>query len=100
RIPQLVNNAIEAAPPHGDVYFSSPKSGNTSPFFTASHNSAGVSDENRHHLFAPHFSPKESGTGLGLFMSYGIVREHQGQLLFEGNRRGAIFTVVLPPFAG
>ena len=38
--------------------------------------------------------------GLGLFMSYGVVREHQGQLLFEGNRRGAVFTVVLPPFSG
>jgi len=28
------------------------------------------------------------------------VREHQGQLLFEGNRRGAVFTVTLPPFGG
>ena len=27
-----------------------------------------------------------------------VVREHQGQLLYEGNRRGAVFTVVLPPF--
>ena len=26
------------------------------------------------------------------------MRWHQGQLLFEGNRRGAVFTVVLPPF--
>ena len=55
--------------------------------------------DERHHLFEPHFTTKEGGTGLGLFMSYGIVREHQGQLLFEGNRRGAVFTVVLPPFA-
>jgi signal transduction histidine kinase len=29
-----------------------------------------------------------------------VVREHQGQLLFEGSRRGAVFTVVLPPFNG
>jgi hypothetical protein len=28
------------------------------------------------------------------------VRWHQGQLLYEGNRRGAIFTVTLPPFGG
>jgi signal transduction histidine kinase len=32
--------------------------------------------------------------------SYGIAREHQGELLFEGNRRGAVFTVILPPFSG
>ncbi len=61
-------------------------------------NGPGVSDDKRHRLFEPHFTTKEGGTGLGLFMSYGIVREHQGQLLFEGNRRGAVFTVVLPPF--
>jgi hypothetical protein len=35
----------------------------------------------------------------------GLIREyrsrgHQGQLLFEGNRRGAVFTVVLPPYNG
>jgi hypothetical protein len=28
------------------------------------------------------------------------VHEHQGQLLYEGTRRGAVFTVVLPPFNG
>jgi hypothetical protein len=26
------------------------------------------------------------------------VLGHQGQLIYEGNRRGAIFTVALPPF--
>jgi len=28
------------------------------------------------------------------------VREHQGQLLNDPNRRGAVFTVALPPFGG
>jgi len=28
------------------------------------------------------------------------VREHQGQLLFEGTHRGAVFTVALPPYVG
>ena len=31
-------------------------------------------------------------------MSYGVVREHQGEVIYEGNRRGAIFTVTLPPY--
>jgi signal transduction histidine kinase len=37
---------------------------------------------------------------MGLFVSYGIVREHQGRLLYEGDKRGAVFTVVLPAASG
>ena len=94
----LVNNAIDAAPQEGRVFLTTGKRGNGWPYFSVSDNGPGVTDENRHHLFEPHFTTKESGTGLGLFMSYGIVREHQGQLNYEGNRRGAVFTVTLPPF--
>src|SRR6266850_752339 len=70
------------------------------PYFSVADDGPGVSDEHRYHLFEPHFTTKEGGTGLGLFMSYGIVREHQGQLVYEGSRRGAVFTVALPPFTG
>jgi signal transduction histidine kinase len=96
----LVNNAIDAAPDNGRVEVSTGRRGNGSPYFSVSDNGSGVADENRHHLFEPHFTTKEHGTGLGLFMSYGIVREHQGHLLYEGNRKGAVFTVVLPSFSG
>jgi len=99
-ITNLINNAIDAAPVHGHVELTTGRRNNGSAFFSVADNGPGVSDENRHHLFEPHFTTKETGTGLGLFMSYGIVREHQGQLLFEGNRHGAVFTVVLPPFGG
>jgi len=73
---------------------------NGTPYFSISDNGPGIPEDNRHRLFEPHFTTKEGGTGLGLFMSFGIVREHQGDLLYEGNRRGAVFTVTLPPFAG
>ena len=98
-ITNLVNNAIDAAPQHGHVELSTGRRSNGWPYFSVADNGPGVADENRHHLFEPHFTTKETGTGLGLFMSYGIVREHQGQLIYEGNRRGAVFSVVLPPFA-
>jgi signal transduction histidine kinase len=97
-ITNLLNNAIDAVAQGGRVEATTGKRAN-SPYFSIADNGPGVSDDERHHLFEPHFTTKEGGTGLGLFMSYGIVREHQGQLLFEGNRRGAVFTVVLPPFA-
>lgn len=95
----LVNNAVDAAPTNGRVELRTGRRGNGWPYFSVVDNGPGVSDENRHHLFEPHFTTKEGGTGLGLFMSYGIVKEHQGQLIYEGNRRGAVFTVTLPPFA-
>jgi signal transduction histidine kinase len=96
----LVNNAIDAAPPSGHVEATTGRRGNGWPYVTIADDGPGVSDDNRHRLFEPHFSTKEGGTGLGLFMSYGIIREHQGELLYEGGRRGAVFTVVLPPFSG
>jgi signal transduction histidine kinase len=99
-ITNLVNNAIDAAPMKGHVELSIGRRSNGWPYLSVVDNGPGVSDENRHHLFEPHFTTKETGTGLGLFMSFGIVREHQGQLLYEGSRRGGVFTVVLPPFGG
>jgi signal transduction histidine kinase len=99
-ITNLVNNAIDAVPVNGRVELKSGRRGNGWPYFSVADNGPGVMDDQRHHLFEPHFTTKEGGTGLGLFMSYGIVREHQGELLFEGSRRGAVFTVTLPPYSG
>ena len=99
-ITNLVNNAIDAAPVNGHVELKAGRRGSGWPYFSVSDDGPGVSDENRHHLFEPHFTTKEGGTGLGLFMSFGIVKEHQGDLRYEGNRRGGVFTVILPPFGG
>jgi signal transduction histidine kinase len=99
-ITNLVNNAIDASPPKGHVELKAGRRGNGWPYFSVIDDGPGVTDDQRHHLFEPHFTTKEGGTGLGLFMSYGIVREHQGELLFEGTRAGAVFTVILPPFNG
>jgi signal transduction histidine kinase len=96
----LLNNAIDAAPERGRVVLTIGRRGNGWPYFSVSDNGPGVADENRHHLFEPHFTTKETGTGLGLFVSYGIVHEHQGDLRYEGNRRGGVFTVALPPYGG
>jgi signal transduction histidine kinase len=98
-ITNLMNNAIDAAPSGGHVTATSGRRSGR-PFFSVADDGPGITDDNRHRLFEPHFTTKEGGTGLGLFMSYGIVREHQGELIYEGSRRGAVFTVSLPPFPG
>lgn len=94
----LVNNAIDAVGVGGRVVISTGRRSNGWPFVSVADNGPGVPEDRRHRLFEPHFTTKEGGTGLGLFMSYGIVREHQGELTYNGGRAGAVFTVSLPPF--
>jgi signal transduction histidine kinase len=97
-ITNLLNNAIDAVDQGGRVEATTGKRGNGWPYFSIADNGPGISEDQRHRLFEPHFTTKEGGTGLGLFMSYGIVREHQGQLTYSGSNRGAAFTVTLPPW--
>jgi signal transduction histidine kinase len=54
-------------------------------------------------IFEPFFSTKgpERGTGLGLFISSRIVREHKGRIdVASVEGRGSTFTVRLPAVAG
>ena len=98
-ITNLMNNAVDAAPSGGHVTATTGRRSGR-PYVSVADDGPGISDEHRHRLFEPHFTTKEGGTGLGLFMSYGIVREHRGELVYEGTRHGAVFTVILPPFGG
>jgi two-component system, NtrC family, sensor kinase len=62
-------------------------------------NGAGIAEEDLPRIFEPFFTTKDvgEGTGLGLAVSYGIVREHQGWLNVESKvGEGSTFTVVVP----
>ncbi len=48
-------------------------------------------------VFDPFFTTKHEGSGLGLSVSYGIVRAHDGDLTVRSEPgQGAIFSLVLP----
>ena len=57
----------------------------------------GISTDIREKLFTPFFTTKPRGTGLGLAVSYGIVKDHGGDIRVESEAgQGAAFTVLLP----
>jgi signal transduction histidine kinase len=59
----------------------------------------GISEDNKKKLFTPFFTTKErgKGTGLGLSVSYGIVRNHGGDIkVWSQQGVGTIFYVYLP----
>ncbi|MEX0602933.1 MAG: ATP-binding protein, partial [Bacteroidota bacterium] len=66
---------------------------------TVSDSGRGISEDNREKIFEPFFTTKEvgRGTGLGLWVSYGIVKNFDGDILLESTPgKGSTFTVVLP----
>jgi two-component system, NtrC family, sensor kinase len=59
----------------------------------------GIPAEHLPHLFEPFFTTKDvgEGTGLGLAVAYGIVREHDGWIGVESQPgHGSSFTIFLP----
>lgn len=59
----------------------------------------GISPENMSKLFDPFFTTKGvgNGSGLGLSISYGIVKEHGGTIDVQSVKgEGSIFSIVLP----
>jgi two-component system, cell cycle sensor histidine kinase and response regulator CckA len=66
---------------------------------TVSDNGVGMTEEVRAHLFEPFFTSKApgKGTGLGLAMVYGAVRQNGGFIHFEtAQNRGTTFSIYLP----
>lgn len=62
-------------------------------------NGQGISPEIQDKVFEPFFTTKnpKEGTGLGLSLSYGIVRDHGGEIYFQSSPgKGTVFTITLP----
>jgi signal transduction histidine kinase len=58
---------------------------------------SGIATERLGQIFAPLYTTKPGGTGLGLYIVQEIVAAHGGQLTVQsGEGRGSTFTITLP----
>jgi len=95
----LVTNAAQAMP-HGGKLFIASRYGTdrNSVEISVMDTGKGIPPELLPHVFDPFFSTKgEGGTGLGLSVSYGIIKNHRGEIRVESKvGTGTTFTIELP----
>jgi signal transduction histidine kinase len=102
----LMLNAQQAMPKGGTIFVSTRVSHGADQEFLMSESvhiqirdtGKGIAEEHLPHIFEPFFSTKdEKGTGLGLWVSQGIVQAHGGSIKLRSRRgRGTTFSVALP----
>jgi len=59
---------------------------------------SGIAPNDREHIFEPFFTTKSAveGTGLGLPVSYGIIRSHGGRIEVSSEPGNTVFRVIIP----
>jgi two-component system, NtrC family, sensor histidine kinase HydH len=94
----LVENSIEAMPDGGAINFISHKDATNEKIeIEISDTGKGIPEEIFNKVFEPFFTSKESGVGLGLAISYQIIKAHNGEISFLNNSgKGTKCIIKLP----
>ena len=97
-VTNLILNAIDAMPAGGMLIIRSHVERGDTVVLTVSDTGTGMPEAVRKRVFDPFFTTKgEAGTGLGLSVSYSIVKRHNGEMRVDSQLgRGTTFTIVLP----
>jgi signal transduction histidine kinase len=93
----LIFNAVDAMPRGGRILFRTRAIGK-SLRMEMSDTGMGMSEETLRNCLEPFFTTKgKRGSGLGLAMSYGIIRRHGGTIAIKSAlNKGSTFTINLP----
>jgi len=112
----LLNNAFDAIGSDGTIVISSSSGAKDEVLFSIADNGRGIPPEHMDKIFDPFFTTKGvgQGTGLGLSVTFGIIRDHGGKIDVqsplpsalaeqigiepgdENPLKGTVFTVRLP----
>ncbi|HUL42741.1 MAG TPA: HAMP domain-containing sensor histidine kinase [Bacteroidota bacterium] len=94
----LIRNSQDAMPGGGSLLITSKKL-NGSAVVDVADTGSGIPPEHLHRIFDAFFTTKStvSGVGLGLFVTYGIVKQHDGSISVRSTvGEGTTFTLSFP----
>lgn len=97
----ILFNALEALGETGDItirvfrlHQEIPK--NRFAVISIQDNGPGIPDELKEKVLEPFFTTKKEGTGLGLYISYGIMKTLRGDLEIRSSKKGTRVDLILP----
>ncbi|UOQ45959.1 ATP-binding protein [Halobacillus salinarum] len=91
----IIKNAIEATPANGRVNIT--LTANSGAAVSISDTGCGLSKEQLNKLGTSFMTTKENGTGLGLMVSYNIIKNHKGEINVDSvEGEGTTFVIELP----
>lgn len=94
-INNLLKNAIQAMPKGGKITIETKKE-NSYAVLSIEDEGHGIPNDVLPNIFDPFYTTKFNGFGIGLSISYKIVKQHNGIIYAENKNGGAKFTVKLP----
>jgi two-component system NtrC family sensor kinase len=97
----LILNAVQAMSPGGKLFIKTHANhGGDSVIIEVRDTGKGIPHEFLPYIFDPFFSTKGvEGTGLGMSISYGIIKNHKGSIKVESTlNEGTTFTIELPVY--
>lgn len=92
----IILNGIEAIGQRGSIEMWTKEKDNTVDIYIKD-TGIGIKEEELHRIFEYHYTTKDKGIGLGLPISYVIVKDHGGDIRVEsGREQGTTFIITLP----
>lgn len=92
----LVKNAVAAMPKGGTLSLSIHAT-NDELKLVVQDSGTGIPEDKLGKIFEPYYTTKENGTGLGLTLTYKIIKEHGGDVTVQSRQgQGSTFTITIP----
>ena len=108
----LIKNSIEAVDKNGEIMVNTKMltdfhlveegyKGGKMASVEIKDNGCGISKENMEKIFTPFFTTKARGSGLGLALSFRIIKEHGGFFKIDSTTgKGTVVSIFLPIVEG